>query len=460
MPKSRRSALKPSRRLASTVSCAGVLQLVGAQLVEEADAAAFLVEVDDHPATRFGDQFHCPPQLHPAVAAQRVEDIAGETLRVHPHQHVALAGDIAVHQRDVFRPVDIVAIADDAEVTDNRGKPRVGDPVHQPLGPQPVGHQLGHRHQRQPVFRGKGAQLRQPRHRAVGVEDLADHAGRLQPRQPRQVDARLGVADPLQHAPRARLQRRNVPRAPEVTGHRVGGDGYLDGPGAVGGRDAGGHAEAALRVDGDRERGGHLFAVAVDHLRQVEARAILRRQRKTDPAAGKPEHEVDDLGRDTFGRADEVTLVLAVLVVDDDDHLPRGQVGNGLRNRRQGHGALPGPMPAARKCRTYLPITSPSRCTASPGARSPSVVCCQGKRNQTHLDSSRPGQALNGQRHAVDGHRAERNRNISHHGRGVDLDQAAVAPIRHRDHPPHPVDVALHEVPAEAVGGPRPRARG
>jgi hypothetical protein len=31
-------------------------------------------------------------------------------------------------------------------------------------------------------------------------------------------------------------------------------------------------------------------------------------------------HEVDDLGRDLFGGADEVAFVLAILVVHDDDH--------------------------------------------------------------------------------------------------------------------------------------------
>ena len=41
-------------------------------------------------------------------------------------------------------------------------------------------------------------------------------------------------------------------------------------------------------------------------------------------------HEVDHLGRDQLRRADEVTLVLAVLVIRDDDDLAVLQVFDGL----------------------------------------------------------------------------------------------------------------------------------
>ena len=49
------------------------------------------------------------------------------------------------------------------------------------------------------------------RARAVFVEDLADHAGRRQAGEAREVDRRFGVADALQHAAVARAQREDVP---------------------------------------------------------------------------------------------------------------------------------------------------------------------------------------------------------------------------------------------------------
>jgi hypothetical protein len=49
-------------------------------------------------------------------------------------------------------------------------------------------------------------------------------------------------------------------------------------------------------------------------------------------------HEVDHLGRDQLRRADEVALVLAVLVIRDDDELAVLQVFDGLGDSPEGHG--------------------------------------------------------------------------------------------------------------------------
>ena len=46
--------------------------------------------------------------------------------------------------------------------------------------------------------------------------------------------------------------------------------------------------------------------------------------------------EVDLLRRDELGGEDEVALVLAVLVVDQDDHLAGAQVGDDVGDRADG----------------------------------------------------------------------------------------------------------------------------
>ena len=48
----------------------GILQLIGAQLVDEADAAALLREVQQHAAARRGDRGDRAAQLVAAIAAQ------------------------------------------------------------------------------------------------------------------------------------------------------------------------------------------------------------------------------------------------------------------------------------------------------------------------------------------------------------------------------------------------------
>ena len=76
---------------------------------------------------------------------------------------------------------------------------------------------------------------------------------------------------------------------------------------------------------------------AVPERRGVVAATIIGRlelrrscssvEREADEAAPVRGHEVDGLGRDLLGGDAEVALVLAVLVVDEDDHLT-------VRNRR------------------------------------------------------------------------------------------------------------------------------
>ena len=67
-----------------------LLQLVGPQLVQQADAAALLREVEQDALALLLDAQQRVLELLAAVAAQRVEHVAGQALRVHAHQHVVL----------------------------------------------------------------------------------------------------------------------------------------------------------------------------------------------------------------------------------------------------------------------------------------------------------------------------------------------------------------------------------
>ena len=57
-----------------------VLEFVGAELVHEADAATFLLLVEEDSGSGFGDHGHGEFELLAAVAAERVEDVSGEAL--------------------------------------------------------------------------------------------------------------------------------------------------------------------------------------------------------------------------------------------------------------------------------------------------------------------------------------------------------------------------------------------
>jgi hypothetical protein len=113
----------------------------------------------------------------------------------------------------------------------------------------------------------------------------------------------------------------------EVAGDRVVGDGRQHGGRAVLGRDAG--ADAVAGLDGDREGGAQAGLVVADHHRQLELVDERVVHGQADEAAGVGRHEVDRLGRHLLGGEHEVALVLAILVVDEDDHAAGADVGEG-----------------------------------------------------------------------------------------------------------------------------------
>ena len=107
---------------------------------------------------------------------------------------------------------------------------------------------------------------------------------------------------------------------------------------AVGGRDAG--RRAVAEVDGVGERGALGLGVVLDHERQVELVAALAGERRADDARRVAHEERDLLRRGELGRHDEVALVLAVLVVDDDDDLAPSDGGDGVLDRSEQCAAL------------------------------------------------------------------------------------------------------------------------
>ena len=64
--------------------------------------------------------------------------------------------------------------------------------------------------------------------------------------------------------------------------------------------------------------------VLLDHRVQIEPLRQVGHDRHAELAPPVRDHERDRLGRHPLGRRDEVALVLALIVVDDDHHAPLG----------------------------------------------------------------------------------------------------------------------------------------
>ena len=113
-----------------------------------------------------------------------------------------------------------------------------------------------------------------------------------------------------------------------------------DGARPVCGGDAGG--DAARGFDGDGEGCAEGRGVVVHHQRQAELPEPVVGEGQADEAPAVGGHEVDGLGGHAIGGHAEVALVLAVLVVDEDDHLAGTEVVEDLGDWRQWHCASVG----------------------------------------------------------------------------------------------------------------------
>jgi hypothetical protein len=81
---------------------AGFLQAVGADLVDQADAAAFLAQVEQDAAAFGGDFLQRAFELGAAVAALREHHVAGQAFRVDARQRRLAAAEVAQRHGQVF----------------------------------------------------------------------------------------------------------------------------------------------------------------------------------------------------------------------------------------------------------------------------------------------------------------------------------------------------------------------
>ena len=371
---------------------------------------------------------------------------------MHADEHVLAVADVAVDEGDVLAVVVRAAVADGGEVARCQRHRRLGDPLDQLVEALAVGDQVGDRDHDEVVLVGEDAQLLAAGHagRVLLADDLAEHAGRPQAGEDGEVHRGLGVAGPAQHAAVLGPQRHDVAGSGEVGRRRVGVRQQPDGVRAVGRRDAG--ADALAGVDGDRVRGAAPVLVDPEHRRQVEPVGVGLGDGHADVAGGVPDHEGDQLRRRELGGEDQVALVLAVLVVDDDDGAAVLDGGDGALDGVEAPQRAAHDRPPSRRS-TYLAITSTSRLTGSPGARAPSVVSRRvvGMRLTSNQGLGVVGGAdrADGERDAVDGDRALLDDVAGQLGRQADAHDLPVLAGRAGQRRADAVDVALHHVPAE-----------
>jgi len=100
----------------------------------------------------------------------------------------------------------------------------------------------------------------------------------------------------------------------------------LDGPGAVGGADARGHALCGVHAH--LEIGAETFAVLAHHAFDAELLQALGRRRHANQPAAELGHEIHGGGSDELASEDQIAFIFAVGVIHDDDHPAPADVGH------------------------------------------------------------------------------------------------------------------------------------
>ena len=128
-----------------------VLEVVSLELFDEADAPAFLAQVEEDPPARLGDHAHGQGELFAAVAAARAQDVAGEALGMEPDQDLVLAGHFSHDQGQVLLVLQVVLVKEQPEFP-----PVGGDAGHRPKSnvKRRMSHQDIPFHRSRPVLRG------------------------------------------------------------------------------------------------------------------------------------------------------------------------------------------------------------------------------------------------------------------------------------------------------------------
>src|SRR5688500_3972492 len=106
-----------------------VLEGVGADLVDDADAAPLLQLVDDGAPTLALDELHGAVELAAAVALRRAEDVARQALRVDARERRLLQPHLALEEDDELLLARLRAVAGDAELADLGRQTRLRNPL-------------------------------------------------------------------------------------------------------------------------------------------------------------------------------------------------------------------------------------------------------------------------------------------------------------------------------------------
>ena len=310
------------------------LQLVCRNLGHESDAPAFLVQIEDDSLAFFLDASHGGMELFSAVAAFAAEDVAGGTTRVYTYKDGFVLFPRAFDEGDVLQVVVLLAEGYEVEMAVCCGHIHFLAAFNQRFFLQTVGDEVLDSEDVESFAFGNLHKLWHACHRAVFVEDFDEAGSGEESAHPRKVNGSFGVSGPCQYAAVLGVEGVDVSGTSEPFGPCVGVCKGADGGGTVVGGDSGG--AAFEHVDGDGEGCAEHRRVFLYLVFKAQFTATFVGDGGAQHTTAVLQHEVHLFRCNKFGGSDEVSLVLTVFVIDNDDKLSFLEVFKGLLYRADG----------------------------------------------------------------------------------------------------------------------------
>src|SRR5262249_28090242 len=123
-----------------------------------------LMQVNEDTLTGFRDTPERVAHEGGAIAPRGPEEIPICTVRVHPHEHICLAGDVSTNQNSVRFRADVARIDNGPEITELGRYRSLGAAMNVLFVLQPVPDQLGNRDHPEAMASAKFLQMRHARH--------------------------------------------------------------------------------------------------------------------------------------------------------------------------------------------------------------------------------------------------------------------------------------------------------
>src|SRR3954454_801987 len=113
-----------------------VLEVVRAELVRQPDRASLVAaDVEDDAAPFLSDAPERALELLAAVAAERAEHVAGQTLRMNAHEDPLAVSDVTEDHRDVHPGIHLALVREGLEGSFRHRDRRIGDAPYELLAP-------------------------------------------------------------------------------------------------------------------------------------------------------------------------------------------------------------------------------------------------------------------------------------------------------------------------------------